>query len=562
MNDETDAATLAETVQRLERRLARLEARLGVAPLEESGPAAAAMTAVGSAAVVVGVGNGAAAPARPVERDLEFVVGQNWLASVGILVLTCGVGLALLLPFGDLPAFVPSIAGGLVAGAMLLLAQRWRTTFELVAGYFRGAGMALLYFSALRLCLFGTQHVLAIDSPAAAVLLTVVVAANVTMALRLCSPWLLGVALVTGLVTVVAVGAPYLVFLGIALLLALGAYAAVTRGWTWLPVFLIPAGYATHLLWLVNRPWAGRGFEILGRPAAGLFAVLAYVVINALGSLGRRDRSAEDPATVFAVLLNCGGYLLLVLASMNAGPALFATAHLLATVVFLGLAAAFWHRESSRISTFCYAMTGYLALSAALVRLVGLPELFIWLSWQSLLVVATALWFRSKLIVVGNFFIYASIVIAYMVVSTSESGISLGLGIVALLTARILGWQRERLELQTGMMRNAYLASAFIVFPYALYHLVPRAFVAVSWVGVAITYYLMNLIVHSRKYRWMGHFTLLLTALYVIVFGIFQLEGTLRIGSFLLLGTVLMVVSLIFTTVRARRRRTAGATGT
>ena len=554
MNDATDAATLAETVQRLERRLARLEAHLALSPLEEAG------RAVTSATTTAGAAELAPTVPPPVERDMEFVVGQNWLASVGILVLTCGVGFALLLPFRELPPFVPSLAGGLVAGAMLLLAHRWRTTFELVAGYFRGAGMALLHFSALRLCLFGAQHVLAVDSAAAAVLLTAVVVLNVAMALRLRSPWLLGVALLTGFVTVVAVGAPYFVFLGVALLLALGAHAAVTRSWTWLPVFLIPVGYATHLLWLINRPWSGREFEILSRPVAGIFAVLAYVVVNAVGSLGRRDRSAEDPATVFAVLLKCGGYLVLVLASMNATPALFAAAHLLATVVFLGLAAAFWHREASRISTFFYAMTGYLALSAALVRLVPLPNLFIWLSWQSLLVVATALWFRSKLIVVGNFFIYASIVVAYMVMSTSESGISIGLGIVALLTARILGWQRERLELQTGMMRNSYLASAFIVFPYALYHLVPHAFVAVSWVGVAITYYVMNLIVRSRTYRWMGHCTLLLTAFYVIVVGIFQLEGALRIGSFLLLGTVLMVVSLIFTMVRARRRGTAGAT--
>jgi hypothetical protein len=104
------------------------------------------------------------------------------------------------------------------------------------------------------------------------------------------------------------------------------------------------------------------------------------------------------------------------------------------------------------------------------------------------------------------------------------------------------------------MMRNAYLGSAFIVFPYSLYHLVPRAFVSVAWVGVAVAYYLMNLIVRSPKYRWMGHLTLLLTALYMIVVGIFQLAPALRIASFLILGTVLMVVSLLFTMARARRR--------
>ena len=40
-------------------------------------------------------------------------------------------------------------------------------------------------------------------------------------------------------------------------------------------------------------------------------------------------------------------------------------------------------------------------------------------------------------------------------------------------TARLLNWQQSRLELKTGLMRNAYLLSAWLVFPYALYHLVP-----------------------------------------------------------------------------------------
>ena len=111
-------------------------------------------------------------------------------------------------------------------------------------------------------------------------------------------------------------------------------------------------------------------------------------------------------------------------------------------------------------------------------------------------------------------------------------------------------------------MRNAYLASAFVVFPYALYHLVPGAYVSVSWVGVAVVYYLMNLIVRNPKYRWMGHLTLLLTVLYVIVVGLTQLAPTYRIISFLVLGTVLLVVSLVFTQVRARRKRaTDGKSG-
>jgi len=539
-------SALAETLQRLERRLTRLEEHLELPPLESAAPEPRSIESPD--------------PTIPLpesaEGELEFRVGQNWLASVGVLVLTCGVGFALLLPLAALPPALPSLAGGVVALVVLLLARRWRTSFELVAGYFRGAGMALLYFSALRLFFFGAEHVLDIDSALGRILLVGVVVANLVVARRQHSVWLLGLALFTGLVSAVAIGTPAFVLLGVTLLLALAMRAIVGQAWPGLLLFMIPAGYLAHLLWLINRPWAGRSLEILARPEIGPFFLLGYVIVNAMSSYLRQDRGEEDLATIIAVLLNCGlGYGLFLLATTAVTPALFGPAHLAAAVVFLALAVAFWRNEASRIATFFYAMTGYLALSVAFFKWIPIPNLFIWLSGESLLVVATALWFRSRLIVVGNFFIYLAIVIAYLSVARQESGISIGFGVVALLTARILRWQQRRLELKTEMMRNAYLGSAFLVFPYSLYHLVPRAFVTVSWVGLALTYYLMNLIVHSPKYRWMGHLTLLLTALYVVVIGLFQLGPTYRILSFLVLGTALLVVSLIFTQVQSRKRR-------
>jgi uncharacterized membrane protein len=82
--------------------------------------------------------------------------------------------------------------------------------------------------------------------------------------------------------------------------------------------------------------------------------------------------------------------------------------------------------------------------------------------------------------------------------------------------------------------------------------------VSLSWIGIAVAYYVMNLIVQNSKYRWMGHLTLLLTVLYVIVVGLTHLPATYRIISFLVLGTVLVAVSLIFTRVRSRRGRISG----
>ena len=149
--------------------------------------------------------------------------------------------------------------------------------------------------------------------------------------------------------------------------------------------------------------------------------------------------------------------------------------------------------------------------------------------------VTTAVWFRSRFIVVANFLMFVAIIVGYVAVAERETGISIGFGIVALASARILNWQRDRLELKTELMRNAYLIGAFLVLPYALYHLVPGKYIGLAWVGLALVYYVLNLVVQNRKYRWMGHATLLMTACYLAVVGTRQFEPVYRIVSFLAL---------------------------
>ncbi len=545
----SDAVPLAATLAQLERRLRRLEQAMSLPPLPDE-PAAAQLIPPAPAPVTVP----APAPA-PAEEELEYVVGQNWFAAVGIVVLTCGVAFALSLPLASLPAAVPALLGYLLTGGMFFAAHLWRHSFELVSRCLRGAAMALLYFSTLRLFFFGSGPVLDLGSAPGRIVLLAAVALNLALAFRQSSGGLMVLALVTGYITAIA---PQSAGWLVAMLLVLAVLivgAASRRSVPALLLLAVPFGYASYLVWMIGSPWAGQPIHLATSPTAALFGVLGYAAIVGAGPLVRSKREGEDQLTILTAVFNCAlGYGVFLIHSFLAFQEQFVALHLAAAAVFLMLAAEFWRREESRVSTFFYAMTGYMALSVAILKAVALPDVFIWLSLQSLLVVATALWFRSRFIVVANFFIFVTVVLGYMIAAGKETGISLGFGIVALLTARILNWKRERLELRTDLMRNAYLACAFVVFPYALYHLVPRSFVSVSWVGVALMYYVMNLIVHNAKYRWMGHLTLLLTVIYVVLIGLTQLSSTHRIVSFLVLGTVLLIVSLIFTKVRRRWR--------
>jgi hypothetical protein len=525
-----------ERFARLEARLARIEEHLGLDGGTESV-------------------DEIAPHARRTEEELEFEVGQHWFAVAGVMALTVGAAFLLSLPFAGLPAIIPSTVGYIVVGGLFLLAHAWQRSFALVASYIRGAAMALLFAATMRLCFPLQRHVLAIGSWPAQALLIGVVTLNLWLALSRRSGWLVGVALATGGITVTVLESPAL-SLGLLLLLAFTAMFVTEReNWRALSLVSVAGAHSAYVGWMLGPLLRG---SVLHFESTLPFAPLAVLGVMAVLAAGRWRRVTGEPEGVWDTMHALGncifGYGVFLVHTLAVFPALIVPLHSIAFAGLLGVAAVFWVRRQSQIATFFYAMTAYAALSVAILKLAAAPAVFVWLSVQSVVVVATAIWFRSRFIVVANFLIYLAIVLGYVVTAENETGISIGFGLVALVSARILNWQKSRLELKTEMMRNAYLLSAFIVFPYALYHLVPLKYVGLAWIGLALAYYALNALIQNQKYRWMGHATLLLTACYLVIVATRQFEPVYRVLSFLALGTVLIGVSLLFT--RSRRRTT------
>ncbi len=534
----------SERIARIEARLAWVEAQLGL-------PSMARPENPGEGTAV------AAAPAASgrSEEELEFEVGQNWFAAAGIVALTLGAAFLLSLPFASLPIGVPSLAGYTVAATLFVLAHVGRSSFALVASHLRGAGMALLTLSTLRLCFPLSRPVIGVDSPVAHGLFIAVVAVNFWIARRQKSPGLTGLALASGGL-LVAVTAAHWLALGGLVTLAIVAVGICTREkWRGLELAAIVGVYATYLAVALGPQLRQASPHFATAPAVLPAILLACAWVLALGWWWRPRAERDETWEGVHGLLNCGfGYGLFFVHTVVAFPASLVAWHAGAFAVFLGVAVIFWVRRQSRAATFFYAMTGYAALTVAIGKASSVPAVFVWLSLQSVVVVATAIWFRSRFIVVANFLIYVGIVLGYALVVERETGISLGFGVVALVSARILNWQQDRLELKTGLMRNAYLLGAFFVFPYALYHLVPAKYAALAWVGLALGYYALNLVVQNQKYRWMGHATLLLTTIYLAAGSTREFEPVYRVLSFLVLGSVLLAVSLVFTRLRRRQR--------
>ena len=544
----------------LEQRLARIETHLGIAdsPLVAAAPLQQAQSAPlpSISTALAAVSEPAATSPEVVAEaadELELSLGQDWFAAAGIVALSLGVGFMLSLPYGGLPAGVPSLAGYAAVAVLFGLAQVGRRVFAHGAGYLQGAGMSLLYWATLRFMFFGTQSVLDVHGMTGGAVLAAAASCNLGFAWWRRSGWLMVLALVTACATPLVVGAGGFMAVTVVVLAAVVVAAAWRMQWRGLVPIGIGLIGATYFTWASGNLIFGGIYHWASTPWFAPGCLLVAMMILGAASLVRAADDCDDVLSNLSAVLTCSlGYGLYLLHTAAAFPEQFFMAHMLAFVVMLCGAIAFWVRRQSRVSTFFYAMTGYAALTMAIVKASPVPDVFVWLSLQSLVVVATAIWFRSRFIVVANFLICVMIVAGYMFVNEHESGISVGFGIVALVSARLLNWKRDRLELKTGLMRNAYLIGAFLVFPYALHHLMPSRGVALSWVGLALLYYGLGYAVKNQKYRWMGHATLLLTGCYLVVVGASRFEPVYRVLSFLAFGTVLLIVSLVFTRLRKR----------
>ena len=296
---------------------------------------------------------------------------------------------------------------------------------------------------------------------------------------------------------------------------------------------------------------------MLSSPARSLSGLLAvYILIFGLANVNKVSEEIDDFYSVQKTILNSVlGFGLFLLIAINSNFNISGWLNLITAAALLFLASLHWTKQKSRFSTFLYAMLAYASLSASIMLLSSFPNYFIWLCWQSIAVVSTALWFRSKFIVVANFFIFILLFISYLVTKGLDMPLSaLSFGLVALISARIMNWQKERLELKTDSLRIAYLIVAFIINPFVLYLNLPTHFVGISYIGLALVYYFIGRIISNQKYRLMATGTLILSIIYIFIFGLTSSNTTYKIISFLLVSVAFVFISIVYAKARAKEK--------
>ncbi len=546
----SEAAGLDARLRRLEARLARLEAYLQLSPLPEVA-GADAVTRKGETVQV-------AHPPSEEEKEtaLEFRIGEFWLARVGIVALLLGTAFFIAYPLAVLPPLLHSLIGYSSVVGLLFFARLWRSTYSYLSRILFGGGMILLYYATLRLHFF-TGHPVISNKFMALALLLAVVGVHFYFAAQRKSELLTGIAVFLGYATALFGDATHFTLPMVAITSAVAVYFLMRYHFQTVVLLSVVLAYLTHLLWLLGNPLLGHPLQAVAEHQNNLAYLFLYAALLALPALWRKETALSDFSRVVLPLLNgLGFYGLSFLVMLTFFGDQRALINFFISAFFLAVATIGWVRSQSRLATSLYACFGYLALSAAIFSRFVAPHYFIWLGWQSLLVISTAIWFRSQIVVVANTIIYLGIFLAYLISAPSTAAVNASYALVALLSARLLNWKTERLALKTELMRNLYLASAFIIIPYGLYHAVPRHYVSLAWLGAAVFYFLLSVLLQNKKYRWMAILTLFLAVLYVFVIDLARLEAGYRILSLLAVGVVLLVISLLYA---RSRRRTPGA---
>ena len=480
---------------------------------------------------------------RESDEELEFRIGQYWFAKLGIIVFLIGWLIGNTLPFEGLnqiiPVFVGAFAGILIISASIYMKNK----FPHLSGWIIGSGFVIVYIAALRTHFFHPSPIITNIVPVLIIIYLISFILFIS-GIKWNSPYITAFSFSLTYLSALLGDNSYLIFLTIILLAVVSSYLKVKNNWGGLLQFSLISSYLVHLIWFINNPLIGNQLELQIDTPVNLVFILIYQMIFSLAFLFDKKYDEYLPIAINILTNTSIGFGLFLLITILSAPDLGQVYNLVAAFILIGFAILFFTKKSSRIATFYYAMTGYAALSVAIILQFDKPDFFIWLCWQSLIVVSTAVWFRSKFIIVANFFIFLLIFLSFLILSGAASGISLSFGIVALLSARILNWKKDTLELKTEQMRNAYLLTALLIIPYSLYQMMPSGYVAFSWIGIAILYYIFSLLLKNAKYRYMSLATFLITVVYVFILGITSQDVVFKILSFLVLGAALVIISV------------------
>jgi hypothetical protein len=473
-----------------------------------------------------------------------FEFGMTWFGSLVLL-----FGIAFLSNFAKnyMNGALASLVGYLAVAGVFFLAWYLRKSYSHLSFMLNLSAYLLVYYITLHLYFFTRNPVIPVKG-VVVLLLLFTLATQCWFAVRHNSELMGVVAMLLSYAT--ALFADYTAFsLPLMILTSIiSVFFLIRYGWWRLMLTSMILVYMSQIIWLLNNPVMGHS---IGTPAVDSYNLVSLFACGLIYSLiPMIKQKGRFPDAVYSTTILVNGisftvvlFLVILSCYLNNYVWIFASISMICLFYSIVLK----YRITRIFDSAFYAIYSFMALSVAVYGYSKLPDAYWLLALQSLLVVSWALWFRSKIIVVMNTILFTGILGIYLAFYPSVDKVNIAFVITAFISARIINWKKERLTLKTEMFRNAYMIALFFIMLFALYHLIPRQYVALSWTGAAVFYFIISLALKLIKYRWMAIATILVTGFYLFFVDLSHLETGYRVLAFLFLAVISLGASMYFT---------------
>jgi len=536
-----DLTDLAVQVEALESKLGRIEKRLE--KLEISGSSSpSAIQDSDQPTFEINSPIPTSLDSQYESRVVEY--GFAWISAIVYL-----FGIVFLMAYVRNQGF--SLLAGILGyggtASLFFLSNYLRKSFPHILSAGQVSGLILLYYVTLRMHFFTPDPLIGSKS-IALMLLLLVIGGQVYFSIRKQNEFMGTVSLILLLLTGLFYDSTYvtLTLNGTTAILALILFSRY--GWWRLLLFIMFSVYLAHAMWYLNNPMVGNPLKAVDSHQHNIIYLIFYATAFALTLSVPHKKKVSNGILVSIAIWNAICFTLLMLLNvLGFYQDNYTWIFLIVSALCLIYSVILKSRTDRKFAPAFYACFGFMALSISVYGYSGLPEVYFFLALQSLLVVSMALWFRSRIIVIVNTIIFISILLAYLFTGDSMHHISFTFAFIALATARIMNWQRERLTLKTDIFRNIYLVAAFFTVLYALYHAVPSQYITLSWTAFAVVYFMLSVVLSNVKYRWMAILTILVSSLRLFLVDFARLETGYRVIAFLFFAIIALGVSIYYT---------------
>jgi hypothetical protein len=482
---------------------------------------------------------------------IESRIGEYGMAWMGNIVLLFGILFLTQLLQNNNHTIISLIFGFSAVVLVYLAGYFTRNSLHYMSMLFNYNGHLLLYIQMMRVCLFKESMIITNPFLGHALVLIVLISL-VYLAYRKDSQVLAVLTWIMMDITAVTSGYTHVmlpIMLGIT---GTAIIFVLKKGWWTSLIISIFLAYAIYLIWILGNPILSRAFEIRTEPQMGyvyLYTIaMAYSFLALLPNSEKTMQKQLQPS----IVLNGLGFSFMIAIS---APAFFTENY----YVHFGLIAAFcilfsiWLQIRGHWKTIAamYALYSFVSLSITIAGIYHFPLAFFLLSIQSLLVVSMALWFRSRFIVVMNTILFIGLLLTYIIIGDPLDSINFSFALVALVTARILNWKKQRLEIRTEWIRNIFLFTGAIMVLFSLHKAMPPNFITLSWALTAVVFFILSIIIRNMKYRWLAIITMVLTVFYLFLVDLSNISLGYRIVALMFISMISLAISMFY----SRRQR-------